>query len=343
MKAPLTSLINGISELRKYIEIINSFSALVKKSPQSDIAVAIRDFPAKRQLDYNCIIVTLYGLLEQYVEALLAAYIDSYTQIVPRYSYLPSDLRKAHIHLVVDHLQRATKLRYRGQYDVSSLVKGLNSCLEDREPYHLIADSFTHHTTNVRVEAVDEMFKRVGLIGVSRRAVKTDIFKEFLDNEDPKRSINSDFPERCLIEIDDLAERRNEVSHGLSSNIVSNEILLGYLQIVEVYCKAIYAVVVESSLPYLAQHRGVELGDPIAVFNNEILCVSTKGYEVKQGDTLVLETADPQQPYMQSVIGEIQIEGKSVEKVLAGEPVDIGMKINVKPKMNHKVYLVRPL
>lgn len=351
MTAPLTTFMRSLNDLRRYIELLESHSELVKSIIDDDTASSsdsvssyaanIYSFSAKRRLDYNCIIVTLYGVLEQYIESLLESYIETLVNIYPRYSLLPGELKKHHISLFIEHLQRATKTRYRGIDTINSLIAGLYSCLEDHEPYTFNSSSFTHHTMNFRVDGIDEMFRRVGLPRASRKVVRSNVFKQFLRQEPSPRRVDAGHPERCLTEIDELAERRNEVAHGVAANILSNDILLEYLNIVEHYGRALHQVVNDSTLPSIAEHKGIRLGKPIAVYNNAVVCINTKGHEIRNGDMLILKTTSTRRPYISGYISEIQVDNKGIPSVPSGTPLDIGMKISTRPKKSHTVYLIQ--
>ena len=97
---------------------------------------------AKRRFDYNCIVISLYGLLEQYIEALVLGYADALNGIVPRYEDLPGPIRERHIGLTFTLIQQADQSRYRGVIDAAVLVANLHSCLNNQTPYKLNAAAF---------------------------------------------------------------------------------------------------------------------------------------------------------------------------------------------------------
>lgn len=67
----------------------------------------------KRQFDYNSIIVSLYGFLEQFIESLIESYLKQLNIIIPLYAKLPEDITKNHIDLSVEFIKHIDELKYK--------------------------------------------------------------------------------------------------------------------------------------------------------------------------------------------------------------------------------------
>ena len=241
---------------------------------------------AKRRFDYNCIVISLYGLLEQYIEALVLAYADALNGIVPRYEDLPGPIRERHIGLTFTLIQQADQSRYRGVIDAAVLVANLHSCLNNQTPYKLNAAAFCSHEVNFRAGSIDGLFTRVGVQGVIRRLHQFSPFTEYLEQRFPDREITTLTEQEMFFWLEDLAERRNEVAHGAASQLLSNEILLEYVEFVEALCGGLYAVLYGEMSGFWFRHKAVELGSPINVFNHEIVCMELRNVPIAVGDTL---------------------------------------------------------
>jgi hypothetical protein len=335
----------GLEDLSKYIEILKLQSEAVKSllgsaehSPPGNYAKALAVFPARRRYEYICTIIILYGLLEQFIEALLEAYVLEINSTVGEYKKLPKAFTNIHYELTLGHLSRATHKQYRGIASPQILVNNLNDCLQNHTPYKITAESFIHHTANFRRETIDEFFHRVGIHGICRQSVLTDGFKNFVESLHPPRVIPNNQPESVLQEIDDLADRRNEVAHGAVSNTLSLDLLAEYVNITRHFGFALYEVVADELAGYKVNHKGVLLGKPIQIFNHNIVCINTKGYEIKNLDYLVIKTKDRARPFRLAQVRSIQINGQDVDSTPKGKDVLVGLKVDRRAKKTYDIF-----
>jgi hypothetical protein len=110
MNSALTAFQSGIADLRWHIESIGIESELLAAATatppcsQGDrLAAKLKEHftgrsVAKRRFDYNSLIISLYGLLEQYIEGLVRGYSASLNALLPRYADMPDPI-KHHISL----------------------------------------------------------------------------------------------------------------------------------------------------------------------------------------------------------------------------------------------------
>jgi hypothetical protein len=82
MRAVSELFSNGINDLLSYIDVLKLQEKTVKyllTMPENIMATkyaeAVKKCNSMRNLEYSCSIITLYGLLERFVEGLLEAYI----------------------------------------------------------------------------------------------------------------------------------------------------------------------------------------------------------------------------------------------------------------------------
>ena len=117
----------------------------------------------------------------------------------------------------------------------------------------------------------------------------------------------------ALAIIDQLAERRNDVAHGVDSDILSNGILLDYIRFFQAFAETLFKVLHAEALPYIARYRATLIGSAIEIINNHVVCISLSGVKAKVGDILIAET--PETIYYEGEIERIEINGNSVEEV----------------------------
>lgn len=351
MKSALVALRTGIQELRGHIkateiewDLLAASSASPPCSASDGIAVRLRQHVgqgvAKRRFDYNCIIISLYGLLEQYVEALVVAYGDTLNEIVPRYEDLPVAIKERHIGLTLTLIQQAGQSRYRGVIDAAALVANLHSCLNNQTEYKLNTAAFCSHEANFRAASIDGLFTRVGVQGVIKRLHQFSPFTEYLEQRFPDRELAKLAEPEMVFWLEDLAERRNEVAHGAVSQLLSNEMLLEYVEYVEALCGGLYAVLYGEVSGFWCRYKAVELGSPINVFNHAIVCIELRNVPISVGDTLIASTGNPGRPYLAGQIEELQMERVSVVSVAASPSVQVGIRVGFKAKQNYKYSVV---
>jgi hypothetical protein len=352
MKAALAALLSGTNDLRHHIGLIQTEWALIAAktaSPhcsQADELAAelqrqIGTGAAKRQFDYNSAIISLYGLLEQFVEALVRAYAESLNRLVQDYSALPEPLRNSHIDASFTLLTRIELARYRGVITREQVIANLHSCLSNARPYRLNAEAFAYHTANFRVGVIDATLARLGLQGVSQRLRHYPAFAAYLGQAFPAVDPLRLTADEMFETLNDLADRRNEVAHGQPNQLLSNNILLDYVAYVEAYCTSMEEAVSSDIVMRDAQTRAIDVGAPIAVYNDRIVCLELKNTPIKVGDILIAQTGNTARPVIAGEILEIQVNNAPLKTVAAAPSVKIGARVGYRTKDTH-TFLILP-
>jgi hypothetical protein len=165
------------------------------------------------------------------------------------------------------------------------------------------------------------------------------IFADYLKCVYPSRTITDIKPDEALYFLDDLAERRNEVAHGMPGDLLSNAILLEYIAFLEAYGRALYEAIRADALAF-AILRSIPLGSAIAVYNKSIVCFSITKLTVSQGDLLLAKTKDKHNPQLCSPIVELQANKKTFSDVTAKRTRKIAARVTFRAKMNHNFHLI---
>jgi hypothetical protein len=351
MKATLDAFLGGIGDLRRHVEGLQIEWALLAANTAEPACSAADELAgklqrhigagvAKRQFDYNSIVISLYGLLEQFIEGLIRGYANRLNALTPDYGSLPEPIRNAHVELSFTLLSRIDQPRYRGVVTRETLVANLHSCLSNAKPYTLNTEAFAHHSANFRVEVIDAAFARVGFPAISLRLRHFPAFAEYLESAFPGVELPRLTPEEIFAILNDLAERRNEVAHGQPSELLSNEILLQYVAFIEAYSSALYDAVNCDALLVECKSRGISLGAPIAVYNNNIVCVELKDTPIKVGDILIAQTGAGPRPVIAGEILELQVDKVPTAAVAAAPSVKVGARVGYHAKDNHTFVLL---
>ncbi|MDM8548937.1 MAE_28990/MAE_18760 family HEPN-like nuclease [Desulfobacterales bacterium HSG2] len=358
MENTLQSFEKELDELRHYIQGLELESRLISsevdKKSQTECESLVSEYQKyilaarkkKQQFEYNSIIVSLYGFLEQFVESLIESYLKQLNVIIPVYSALPEAITKNYIDISVEFMKYIEESKYKEKEFVTKkqLISDLYSCISNSAGYRINPYPFIHHTANFWPDVIASSFASVGVRNVSGRVIKCPVFTRYLKEKDPA-SVDHTEPNLALSDLNHLIERRNKVAHGeppvqLLDNIT---ILENYIPLFEAYGKALYEVVYSEVLKYEVKYNGTELGSPIKIFKQgKVVGISVKETTIKVGDLLVAKTANDILPYIAGKIMELQVENVSYREVpasLAG--VDIGISVPFRAKENHTFFLVR--
>lgn len=294
----------------------------------------------KRRFDYNSVVISLYGLLEQYVEALVRDYALHLHSVTSVYTELPEAFQKAHTELSIALLGKLEQSRYRGVISARAVTAKLHSCLNGDTPFTLNLEALYQHTANFRSDVIASTLARLGVLSAPERLRQSGAMKTHLANLYPDRDLATVTLEEIYQPINDLAERRNEVAHGSASSLLSNEILLDYLAACEAFCLALHELLTAEAMAFEVSRRGILIGKPIAVYNNSIICIELHDQPLKLGDVLVVETGQSAFPFVGGTIEEIQIDRVAVDSVPPMPSVKVGCKVAFRAKESHTVYLL---
>lgn len=221
-------------------------------------------------------IISLYGFLERYIEDIVVEYLRSVCEQSPDYKSIPQEVRKNHLDASLDHIVKLKKSRgMSSDYRESALgetVENMHNCLVEAQEYVLNYDAFVNHNSNFRYDSIHEIFTRIGIHGISRSCLSDAGLAHALSRKhSPAGTLGKKILISLLItELDDLAQRRNEIAHGARiDEIESLEMLLDRIDIIREYGLAIHSIVLSRLNFYSYKSaRKVGLGKPSKVFSD---------------------------------------------------------------------------
>ncbi len=325
----------GASDLRHQLGTLQALEALIKAPNDSVEPVNVRELlqdlsevstssAGRHEFYYRATIVSLYGLLEQFVEGMLTEVVHHMAEIVPNYDSLPDNLRNNHLPLTLEVLARLATGKYQGKATERALIAALNSCYAEDGSFSLNDMVFAYHTANFRSDVVRQSFER---IGIELTGIASD--RSFIE------SMEQHFPDErnLFFVVDDLAERRNEVSHGSVTQLLSIELLHSYIDVAEAYvialAKSVLSWIIKFAIPYV----GKELGRPTKVFKNQIIGYSGLASSLTLGD--IIAVVDGTGSAACSRIISLEVDRVSVETAAAGSSVgiDAGLRVTAKSRI----------
>lgn len=351
MKAVLDKFISEIDQLEKYIKFINSINALIKYKPLETDSEKIKatihstnlsldDVSFKKVFEYNSIIVSMYGFFEKFIEDIMIEYLDTLCRYIPEYKKLSASILENHIVLTGQLIQNLKLPKYEKE-SVVSITQKLNNCLINNVS-DLNSVAFTDHTSNFRVNSIAEFFSKVGIKSLSSRIKNEQRFKNFLcrrlgNNVDLSQTKN----ELIFFILDDLAQRRNDISHGStpSNSILNNTVLPEYFEFLIEFSICLHKILYTSTLEYECKLNFKAMSF-IALYNRNILCLTAENIKIKVGDIIIVKSKKSSTvKFRECIVDEIQVDKRSVHKLSIKGPLNIALKLNDSVKEIDEFYL----
>lgn len=348
MLAELTAFNQGVRQLRDYIEGLELETTLLKHNTSGEecssahLLAKYQTHQAqginKRRFDYSTVVVSLYGYLEQYLEGLLRSYTECLNAIVPKFSDLPKEIASNHLSLSMKLMDYMFKTKHQFATSEADIISNLHSCNVDTR-YVLNKDAFAHHTANFREEVINYCFNKLEINNVCERVKKNEAFVAFISGKYPGQDPMSF--------VEDLAERRNQVSHGEINDLLQNPVLLQYLEVIEAFGNALFTEIHSELLSFEARHLCVPLGRPYHVYDrggaSTIPCLELLNVSIKVGDELIVVPSGNGLCF-EGALEEITMNKVSHNEIIAlPTPQRVGMKVNFRATVSQTFHLRRRL
>jgi hypothetical protein len=174
-----------------------------------------------RRFTYHGSIISLYGYLENFLENIVREFIFNLNQLNIPFNELPKDISDAHLDASIDLLKRIQRDRSSSKEmkksTIRSVVSNMNSCIQENEFYQLNEKAYSIHTANFRYDSIHNLFCKIGIHSLPKKALRRN--QALRDAISRRFAIDSELDQKTLVslltsELDDLAQRRNEIAHG---------------------------------------------------------------------------------------------------------------------------------
>lgn len=341
--------LNQIREYLKHIEYVTNIVADFSfENDAISIANSLIDFKEhykknhrdKKVFEYKSIVISLYGLLERYVETWIKEYLDFLSVTITDYNEIDEKLRNNHFKLSIQLITMITS-RDSAKYEhivKEDILKRLNECITHIKPYKLNSDAFTISSGNVKHNKIVELFALIG-IKLNEELKRNMTFNEYLKRYLDTEHISNLETENLYSRINDLVDRRNDIAHGVSiTNTVGQDELLDYCSFLENYCMALFDILTEKSIEQESIHKFEKIEVIHKVINNSILGFELSNYFIKVGDFVIVETSDNH--FYKKAILSLQKNRESYNELQVQEKTDIG--IGLEPTINNNCTFYLP-
>lgn len=344
MKFSLIEFNNGMESLDRYIKGINGHKNLLtdiinieKKTSNASDTLFLKEtkellleyFQASNKVfQYNSIIISLYGLLEHFIESLVKEYIEYLNRSIPKYSDVPTEIRDNHYEFSANLINNLKLPKYKNITTKELIVSNLYSCTtcKGKKSYKINTNAFIHHTSNFRDQSVNEFFKAVGISNITSMLLQNTQFRKYIDSE----GIEAEDVFKIL---NDLAERRNRIAHGSEeTNILDISELNRYIKYIKNLACCLNYVVFEQVIPLVVRYGDniTKIGKPIAKFASTTVGIEAYRIKLAVGDILFIERGKGER-YTFGQVDSIKINNESFSEVDATQKlVQMGIKLDCK-------------
>jgi hypothetical protein len=340
--------INQTREYLKHIEYVNNILAYkICNDDNEAIKTLINDLKEhdatfrrnKRIFEYKATIISLYGLLEKYIETWIKEYLEFISKLVPDYKLIDEKIKNNHFELSLKLINTITS-RESAKYQhitKEEVLQKLNSCIVSPNYYKINTEAFVLLSGNLKHNKILDLFKYLN-IDLNQELVKNEQLNKEIGLS--KDAITKTEKEILYGKINDLVERRNIIAHGsIIDDILDISQVEPYIKFLEVYCQAIFEILSEKVIKYESIHSFQKIEKIIKIFNNQILAFEIENYLIKVGDSLIIETLNGD--FFKKTILSIQLNNKSCKELLISEKTNIAISVNFKIKDNQTFYLLK--
>ncbi len=218
--------------------------------------------------------------------------------------------------------------KYNNVITKEEIVKNLHSCSGSGTRYRLNVDAYIDHSANFRIGPVNDFFSRVGLPSMSHELKRDQVFREFLGSTKPELNLDHALDTSVFEPLEEIASRRNEIAHGMPSEILSGPILRELIDFVDAFAVGLHSILIEQVLKFDVEHRAITLKKAIKVIDNKILCVNLENQTIALGDVVIAVTKSNPAQYRRGKVLSLQVNGRPFKVVRRQPSVDVGIGLD---------------
>ena len=193
----INQYIKRLEEIKKHIEFISLQKDLyneIKEKSNMELYSSKLGKIINSTVQYNSIIICLYGCFEEFIDSIAAEYIRVINELCTSYKDLPKSLRNKHMIKVGDFLSNPQ--RYKGyELTVEECIKNIYMSIYSEEERTLNTELLITHGGNLKVDKIYDLFRDLGI-------------------KDLKTELETKINKVRLKLLDDLIDQRNVISHS---------------------------------------------------------------------------------------------------------------------------------
>lgn len=295
----------------------------------------------KKIFEYKASIISLYGLLEKYIEIWIKEYLDSLSSLVIEYNKIDEKIRNNHFEFslkLINIIASRENAKYQHLIKEQVLEK-LNECIVNPISCKFNTDAFVLSSGNLKHKRIVKLFDSIN-VRLNEALNRNQTLTQYIKIEKQITGIANVNTDILYNTINSLVERRNEIAHGSEIlDILSLSGLEPYMQFLEKYCQAIFEILVEEFVKQESMYTFQNIEKIINIFCNKVLAFEIENYKIKVGDMLIIETKEGN--FYKKPILSIQLNNESYTELTAIEKTNIAISVDFNIKENQTFYIVK--
>ncbi|HOI83345.1 MAG TPA: MAE_28990/MAE_18760 family HEPN-like nuclease [Campylobacterales bacterium] len=344
-KALLDNFIKEIEDIEKYIkyiEIVNRSATNFQEMIPSLYEHLNQNNTQIKIFEFKAMIISLYGILERYIEIWIKEYINNLPKIFNYYSLIPSEqLKKNHLDLSAKliHIINEKKQPKFSKLKASDVIHNLNNCLSDSVSFTLNADAFTIQSGNLKHGIISDLLKKISITQLDE-ALKQDkemslMLKEMFGEDFAGRK-----SETLFKRIDNLVDRRNEIAHGAENIVIDNNEISEYIKFLKPYGRVVFSAINHEELKATVSEKcfKVDENDIKGVFCKNILGIAVTDYLIKLGDTIIIQSNGV---FKTAKITNLQLRNQNIKRIKRARKTNIGIKLDIEISKRNNFFLFK--
>lgn len=280
MDLVISLLQNDVKELREHLNFIEHLKVDI---PRTSNNYEYSKSSTKRKFDYSSAIVSLYGLIENYIEKFCFEYSENIEHKIPSYEFLDIKFTDNHFELSIELIKKISEKKHSKYANISKekVVSNLNNCLTIKQPYKLNREAFTINSGNLKHSKICDTLGYLN-IKLNEKLKQIHCFNSQTEN--------------AFNKVDDLVQRRNEIAHGNVQDILDTTEIFTYVDFIEKYLVSIGQImkneIEQLELHYKKNNESIFLSDT-KVFNGNIVGIPDGNkLNFKIGNKIIIEKAN---------------------------------------------------
>lgn len=313
-----------LDEIEKHIQFISLQKDLyneIKSNSQMDSYAEPLGNILNSTVQYNSIIICLYGCFEEFIDEIALEYIGIIDGLCTSYNELPQSIRDKQLYKVGEFLSNPQ--RYKGyELTIDDCVKNIYMSINSSVEGKLNTELIIAHSGNLKVEKICDLFKDLGI-------------KEL------KSKIEDIVSKENLNLLDELVDQRNVISHSwkVEQRLAYEKIKNETIYVLRTTGEKLKDILLDEIFLFMYEKNMFESFDkPIQVINNKILCINSKSSYLKKGESILLFKTDNKKVRLE-ILG-IEINKNSIDRV-EEENINIGIEVNKNINENGQYYYVK--
>lgn len=338
--------INKAETLNDYINSISKIRDLCTGKEKGELETSVAMLyktSSKKLYEYNLIIITLYGVLESFIEQIGKEYLEELNRIYEKYSQLPQRIIDNHIVFSADLIKNSDRLSKYSHIQKDKVINNLHACVNNESNYSLNLDAFTYHSSNFRHDSIREFFSNLGIENITE-GIKKDIdFRNYFVEKEAAEE--SDFQkytdEMYFTPLTDLVERRNNIAHGSPpQTILSLDYMKNYVDYIIRLMNSIYCILYKRLLVYKIDNNKLQqLGSVEKVFRAiSVVGIHSNHVSIKRG-CLVVGIQPKTKELRYGHVESLEVDKKEVDEISNLEDKVVCLKVDFTAKENYNYFV----